>query len=129
MYPIAWAIVEIENTSSWQWFLELLKHDLEIDDSSPWTVISDQQKGLTNVIQSLLPQDEHRNCARHIHANWSKNHRGKFMKQLFWMCARSTCEAQLQEWLQELQKRTLLQNKIWKYILSKTGAKPSLGLL
>ncbi|CAH9129084.1 unnamed protein product [Cuscuta epithymum] len=105
MYPIAWAIVEIENTSSWAWFIELLKHDLEIDDTSPWTVISDQQKGLTNVIQTLLPQAEHRNCARHIHANWSKNHRGKYMKQLFWMCARSTCQSQLQEWLQELKKK------------------------
>ncbi|CAH9052492.1 unnamed protein product, partial [Cuscuta epithymum] len=83
MYPIAWAIVEIENTSSWSWFIELLKEDLQIVDTSPWTVISDQQKGLLNVIQTLLPQSEHRNCARHIHANWSKTHRGKYMKQLF----------------------------------------------
>ncbi|CAH9122476.1 unnamed protein product [Cuscuta epithymum] len=44
MYPIVWAIVEIENTSSWSWFLELLMQDLDIVDSKPWTFISDQQK-------------------------------------------------------------------------------------
>ncbi|CAH9088360.1 unnamed protein product, partial [Cuscuta europaea] len=105
MYPIAWAVVEIENTSSWSWFLELLKEDLQIVDSSPWTVISDQQKGLINVIQALLPQAKHRNCARHIHANWSKEHRGTYMKKLFWMCARSTSQSQLQESLELLGKK------------------------
>ncbi|XP_019181684.1 PREDICTED: uncharacterized protein LOC109176748 [Ipomoea nil] len=44
MYPIAWAVVEIENTDSWGWFLELLKNDLGITNTYPWTIISDQQK-------------------------------------------------------------------------------------
>ncbi|XP_019168859.1 PREDICTED: uncharacterized protein LOC109164765 [Ipomoea nil] len=71
MYPIAWGIVEIENTDSWGWFLGQLKSNLGITDTSPWTIISDQQKGLTHVIKELFPDAEHRNCARHVHANWS----------------------------------------------------------
>ncbi|XP_031120345.1 uncharacterized protein LOC116023481 [Ipomoea triloba] len=42
MYPIAWVVVEIENTSSWRWFLELLKADLCIVDNTQWTLMSDQ---------------------------------------------------------------------------------------
>ncbi|CAH9148169.1 unnamed protein product [Cuscuta epithymum] len=44
MYPIAWAVVEIENTDSWRWFLELLKEDLDINNTFHWTLMSDQQK-------------------------------------------------------------------------------------
>ncbi|CAH9121379.1 unnamed protein product, partial [Cuscuta epithymum] len=76
MFPIAWAVVEIENNSSWTWFLDLLKNDLQITRPDLWTLISDQQKGLCNVIANIFPEAEHRNCARHIHANWSKSHRG-----------------------------------------------------
>ncbi|XP_019183918.1 PREDICTED: uncharacterized protein LOC109178784 [Ipomoea nil] len=50
MYLIAWVVVEIENSSSWRWFLELLKVDLEIVDNTQWTLLSDQQK--VNPLQS-----------------------------------------------------------------------------
>ncbi|XP_019172994.1 PREDICTED: uncharacterized protein LOC109168426 [Ipomoea nil] len=104
MYPIAWAVVEIENTDSWRWFLGLLKTDLGNTNTYPWTIISDQQKGLTHVIQELFPDSEHRNCARHVHANWSKLHRGKVLKKHFWMCAKATTESQFQEQLKFLEK-------------------------
>ncbi|CAH9069221.1 unnamed protein product, partial [Cuscuta epithymum] len=100
MYP--WAVVEIENNSSWTWFLQLLKDDLKIDRTDLWTIISDQQKGLSNVIDQVLTGIEHRNCARHIHANWSKNHRGLILKRLFWNIAKSTSQEELQRNIQDL---------------------------
>nr|GMD06144.1 uncharacterized protein LOC109147413 [Ipomoea batatas] len=104
MYPIAWAVVEIENKDSWRWFLELLKRDLGITNTFPWTIISDQQKGLTHVIQELFPDSKHRNCARHVHSNWSTLHRGKVLKKNFWMCAKATTEAHFHEQLKQLGK-------------------------
>ncbi|XP_031101839.1 uncharacterized protein LOC116005739 [Ipomoea triloba] len=104
MYPIAWAVVEIENNSSWRWFLELLKADLDITNSSEWTLMSDQQKGLSNVIQDLFSGVQHRNCARHVHANWSKRHRGKVLKTHFWQIAKTPNKAQLAENLKALEK-------------------------
>ncbi|XP_019173411.1 PREDICTED: uncharacterized protein LOC109168986 [Ipomoea nil] len=104
MYPIAWAVVEIENSSSWRWFLKLLKTDLDIVDSSEWTLMSDQQKGLSNVIQGLFPGVHHRNCARHVHANWSKSHRGKVLKGHFWQIAKTPNEPQLAENLKALEQ-------------------------
>ncbi|CAH9142846.1 unnamed protein product [Cuscuta epithymum] len=105
MYPIAWAVVEIENNSSWTWFLELLKQDLNIEEPEDWTIISDQQKGLANVIQDVFGGVEHRNCARHIHANWSKKHKGLVLKKLFWRVAKCTSEEELQVTLDELDKQ------------------------
>jgi hypothetical protein len=42
--PVAMAVVEVEDTSSWRWFLTALKQDLGIVNTSPWTIMSDKQK-------------------------------------------------------------------------------------
>jgi hypothetical protein len=44
IYPIAFGLVEVECTSSWEWFLNNLKDDLNITNTSPWTIMSDKQK-------------------------------------------------------------------------------------
>lgn len=44
MYPLAWAVVEAENSDSWNWFLQLIKDDLRIDNSGAFTFVSDRQK-------------------------------------------------------------------------------------
>ena len=70
MFPIAWAVVEVENKTSWSWFIELLLDDLGVNSQgNGWTVITDQQKGLVPAIHELLPYAEHRCCARHIYSN------------------------------------------------------------
>ena len=44
IYPIAFGLVEVECTSSWEWFLTTLKEDLNITNTSPFTIMSDKQK-------------------------------------------------------------------------------------
>ncbi|CAN1193814.1 hypothetical protein LINPERHAP2_LOCUS42193 [Linum perenne] len=44
MYPIAWAVVEGENRSSWTWFINNVREHLDMADGTGWSVISDQQK-------------------------------------------------------------------------------------
>ncbi|XP_042029963.1 uncharacterized protein LOC121776875 [Salvia splendens] len=73
MYPIAWAVVEAENELCWTWFIKILIEELTLGEGVGITIISDQQNGLENAVQSLLPLAEHRNCARHIYANWKKH--------------------------------------------------------
>ena len=46
IYPLAYAIVETENMSSWKWFLECLGDDLELYSNSNFTFMSDRQKVL-----------------------------------------------------------------------------------
>jgi hypothetical protein len=88
MYPIAWATVEGENHDSWYWFLSLLQKDIQINNQGDgWVIISDQQKGLIKAVNEIIPEAEHRMCARHIYANWRKKHRDKAFQKPFWACA------------------------------------------
>ncbi|KAL4296976.1 hypothetical protein GQ457_12G027890 [Hibiscus cannabinus] len=66
MFPIAWAVVEVECASSWRWFLQKLFTDLEHPTGEGITVMSDQQKGLVKVLVEDYPNTEYRMCARHL---------------------------------------------------------------
>jgi hypothetical protein len=43
-FPFAYAVVESETRDSWQWFIELVMEDLEIENSHSWTFMTDKQK-------------------------------------------------------------------------------------
>ncbi|XP_076911072.1 uncharacterized protein LOC143568926 [Bidens hawaiensis] len=82
LYPVAFAIVEAECTDSWKWFLNLLGDDLDLPHDANFTFISERQKGLIQVVESVFPRAEHRFCCKHIHENlsdilvtrWSRSH-------------------------------------------------------
>ncbi|XP_027085097.1 uncharacterized protein [Coffea arabica] len=90
IYPVAYAMVEIENKNSWKWFIEFLKYDLSIYEQKSWTIISDRQKGLESAIEEVIPGVEHRHCVRHLHNNIKRLHPGQSLKNRFWACARSS---------------------------------------
>ncbi|GKV08616.1 hypothetical protein SLEP1_g20223 [Rubroshorea leprosula] len=97
MYPIAWAIVVGESTSTWTWFLEFLNHNLKIGDGEYYTFVLDQQK-------NLFPKARHRRCAWHIYANFRKEHKGKALQRWFWITTKSTNEGEFKRNLEELNK-------------------------
>ncbi|KAK8662684.1 hypothetical protein V6N13_024575 [Hibiscus sabdariffa] len=45
-------------------------------------------------MQLILPNVEHRFCARHMYVNWKKENNGHDMQQLFWACCKATTEAE-----------------------------------
>jgi len=57
LYPVAFAVVKGKKVS-WSWFPQHLKPTLE-SDMDHITIISDQQKGLHEVVTKLFP------CAKH----------------------------------------------------------------
>ncbi|KAM0842294.1 hypothetical protein ACQ4PT_058448 [Festuca glaucescens] len=91
IYPVAFGLAEVECTSSWEWFLTNLRDDLNISNTSLWTIMSDKQKGLINAVQKVFPDAEHRFCVRHIIQNFQRaGHRGETLKNDIWAIARST---------------------------------------
>ncbi|CAI9786117.1 unnamed protein product [Fraxinus pennsylvanica] len=70
IYPIAYAIVEMENARSWRWFLSHLGEDLRIINSNEWTFMTDRHKGLQKVVEDLYPDAEHRFCVRHMYSKF-----------------------------------------------------------
>ncbi|XP_076886006.1 uncharacterized protein LOC143535709 [Bidens hawaiensis] len=104
IYPLAYAIAEAENKSSWTWFLECLQDDLDLQSNSNFTFISDRQKGLIPALAQVFPAAEHRFCLRHIHQNMKLKWRGKAFKDCLWACATATTVPDFIEQMEELKK-------------------------
>ncbi|XP_021770710.1 uncharacterized protein LOC110734890 [Chenopodium quinoa] len=93
MFPIAWAVVEVESGDSWRWFLELLSQDLGTTSGVGYTIMSDQQKGLIQAISEIWNQAEVKCCARHVYCNFRDVFGGgQELRQWFWRIAKSTTE-------------------------------------
>ncbi|BBG93750.1 hypothetical protein Prudu_001853 [Prunus dulcis] len=97
MYPIAFAVVEVENTETWG-----------IENGNGWVFITDKQKGLGNALHALMPNAEHRHCVRHLHNNFKlAGHTGAAFKQRLWAAARATTipvfEAEMEQMLGQSQ--------------------------
>ncbi|XP_023753694.1 uncharacterized protein LOC111902053 [Lactuca sativa] len=92
IFPIAWAVVAVENKETWKWFLDLLLDDIEMRIGHGLTLISDQHKGLVDAVKERVPVAEHRQCVRHIYANFKKRFKGEQYMKLFWAAAASTTQ-------------------------------------
>lgn len=55
-------------------------------------------------METLTPLAEHRNCARHIYANWSKLHKGESFHFLFWKAVNCTCAEKFEEAMLEMKE-------------------------
>nr|KAJ0218899.1 hypothetical protein LSAT_V11C300111730 [Lactuca sativa] len=109
VFPIDWAVVDVEKKDNWTWFLELLKDDLDLGTGVDLVVISDQHK-------VILPHVEHRKCARHIYANFNKAFSGLELKKLFWACAMSCVEG---DFLRNMEKIQTIIPSAYEYLMSK----------
>ncbi|KAL5724374.1 hypothetical protein ACHQM5_007645 [Ranunculus cassubicifolius] len=103
MFPIAWAVVEGETKDAWLWFLRQLSDDLFLGDGRGFTMISDQQKGLESAIEDILPNIEHRMCARHVYANFRGRFSGGHLKNLFWQAAKCGTEQEFEAYMKQIE--------------------------
>jgi hypothetical protein len=113
IFPIAMGLVEVECTSSWEWFLTTLTDDLNITNTSPFTIMSDRQKGLINAVKKILPNLEHRHCVRHLYQNFHKKHKGETLKNDLWAIARST---NIPTWERNMEKMKADSEDTWKWV-------------
>ncbi|XP_010550289.1 PREDICTED: uncharacterized protein LOC104821184 [Tarenaya hassleriana] len=90
IYPIAWAVVRIEDTDNWTWFVRKLRLDLV------WAM------GLVNAIEGQLPLAEHRMCTRYVFANWKKQFKDLELKLLFWKAAKSYLESEFRQYVRDI---------------------------
>lgn len=56
IYPLAMAVVEVESKSTWKWFLQTLKNDLGIENTYPYTIMTDKQKVIHYVLIQIQLQ-------------------------------------------------------------------------
>ncbi|XP_023737311.2 uncharacterized protein LOC111885278 [Lactuca sativa] len=103
IFPIAWAVVCVENKANWKRFLENLKDDLHLEDGFGLSLMSDQHKGLLEDVKEVLPIAEHRQCARHIVANFRKRFSGVHYENMFWKASKASNEPLFNAAMKEIQ--------------------------
>jgi hypothetical protein len=85
MYPVAYAIFDKETNLNWKWFMTLLKR--AIGTPPGLTIHTDACKGLAyGVSQVFGDAAEHRECFRHLMANFRRKYNGEVLKYM-WPCA------------------------------------------
>ncbi|GJU45628.1 pentatricopeptide repeat-containing protein [Tanacetum coccineum] len=90
IYPVAWAVVNVENKDNWRWFLDLLGDDLDMPNGNGLTLMSDQHKGLIEAVKEVMPHAEHGQCARHIYEGFRKLYSGVEFRRLFWAASKAS---------------------------------------
>jgi len=81
--PIAWAIVSVENTDNWTWFLTGISPHLPQLNRTIAVIISDRQKGIPEAVKACFPQTVHSHCCQHIADNVAKRYPGINSRRLF----------------------------------------------
>ncbi|KAK3223766.1 hypothetical protein Dsin_010791 [Dipteronia sinensis] len=82
LYPVTYALVEFECRDTYEWFLELLGKDLEINNSYGIVWIIDKQRWLIDAIAQMFPNSEHRFCVKHMYNNFKSEHKDLLCKQI-----------------------------------------------
>ncbi|XP_023755031.2 uncharacterized protein LOC111903502 [Lactuca sativa] len=103
IYPIAWAVVCVENKDNWKWFLENLQEDLHLEGGFGRILMSDQHKGKIEAVKDLFPKIEHRQCARHVLSNFKKKFPGAQFEKLFWKACKASTEPLFNSAMKDIQ--------------------------
>ncbi|XP_073037438.1 uncharacterized protein [Primulina eburnea] len=100
VFPIAMAVVQVENFDNWRWFINELLEDIGFER---WTFISDRQKGLLEALNELAPECEHRFCVRHLYQNFARKHPGLELKGMLWAAASTTNKNEFAMWMKRIE--------------------------
>ncbi|CAI9287332.1 unnamed protein product [Lactuca saligna] len=116
IYPIAWAVVGVENKATWKWFIDLLMDDIDGGLGAGITLLSDGHKGLLEAVKERCPEAEHRQCARHIVANFAKRFTGQHFRKLFWRAVRASTK---QKFKHVMEKIKSLDTQAYEYLMDR----------
>ncbi|XP_026432481.1 uncharacterized protein LOC113329874 [Papaver somniferum] len=86
LVPLGIMVCRNEKIENWKIFLEDLKKLL--GDDHEFTFISDKQKGILEGVYYHFPLFEHRQCVRHLMANFKKYYKGYSIQTHLWNAAK-----------------------------------------
>ncbi|XP_012837640.1 PREDICTED: uncharacterized protein LOC105958177 [Erythranthe guttata] len=104
LFPIALAVVPVENREAWNWFLGELLDEIGGVQERKWTFISDRQKGLLEAIKDLASGCAHRFCVRHIYQNFKQKWPSLELKTMLWRAASTGNKNEFESKMVELRR-------------------------
>ncbi|XP_020270620.1 uncharacterized protein LOC109845760 [Asparagus officinalis] len=86
LFPLAFAVVEVENSENWEWFFSCIQlYIFNVLPSRKITFISDRMKGIPRALYRRFGSDHnHCYCLRHIRANFKKSFGQVHLQNLLW---------------------------------------------
>ncbi|CAI9297331.1 unnamed protein product [Lactuca saligna] len=76
--------------------------DIDMGQGRGLTIISDQHKGLIEAVKERVSECEHRQCARHVYANFKKKFLGTEYRKFFWFAAKATTTTKFEDIMKEI---------------------------
>ncbi|KAK4774182.1 hypothetical protein SAY87_029201 [Trapa incisa] len=76
VFPVAFAVVDVENEENWRWFLEKLKSS--VGCSRTLTFVADMEKGLEKLVAELFENSHFGYSIFHLLESLKRNMRGPF---------------------------------------------------
>ncbi|XP_043710294.1 uncharacterized protein LOC122659223 [Telopea speciosissima] len=91
LFPLAFAIVEVGNTATCEFFLHNLANALQDSmDYMNLTFMTNKQNGLINAISSIFSDAHYRIYCRHLYSNFKASFPGLLLKSLFWKATQAS---------------------------------------
>ncbi|WOL01225.1 hypothetical protein Cni_G09939 [Canna indica] len=100
LFPVAFAVIEIEKIKSWEWFLDELFRC--IPGYRGLSIMSDRNLGIIAAVRNVFPNAAHGYCMVHLVKNLVHDVRSKDVVPLFWAAARSTTKHSFNECMQKI---------------------------
>lgn len=113
IFPIAMRLVEVESLATWKWFLQTLKDELHIENTYPWTIMTDKQKVLIPAVQQVFSEAEHGSCVRHLYQNFQGSFKCENLKNQLWACARSSS---ISQWERNMERMKTLDKDAHEWL-------------
>lgn len=106
LFPLAFAVVDVENDESWTWFLSELHNALEVNTECLPQIIflSDGQKGIVDAIRRKFTKSSHAFCMRHLSENIGKEFKNSRLIHLLWSAAYATTINAFREKMAEIEE-------------------------
>lgn len=80
IFPLAYAIVDSEDTEAWTWFLQKVERILA--DSPSLAIISDRATSISNAVKRVYPSAQHRACIVHLARNVNSRYSSKNLAKM-----------------------------------------------
>ncbi|XP_058106363.1 uncharacterized protein LOC131249580 [Magnolia sinica] len=98
---LAFGIGELENGSSWNWFLTYLSN--AIRSLEDLVIISDRHKGLLKEVTHVFPRAIHGYCAYHIYRNLVDIFKDKSLEMYFWRTVKTCRVAEFKKLMHDIE--------------------------
>ncbi|KAJ0980361.1 hypothetical protein J5N97_008616 [Dioscorea zingiberensis] len=89
LFPVAFAIVDVETDESWMWFVSEFHKLLEMSTERipQLTILTDGRKGILDAVRRKFPNAHHGICVRHLAESIGKEFKNSRLTHLLWKAA------------------------------------------